>query len=562
MKNIRIALIQINPLVGDLEGNTGKIIKSIQKSISAGVDIAVFPELSVCGYPPEDLLLKPYFIKENKDYLDKIRSSCKNITAVVGFPDFTAGKIYNAAAIIRNEKNIYTYHKINLPNYGVFDEKRYFTPGAECAVFHENNIAWSVNICEDIWIQPGPALYQAEYGGAQLIINISASPYHRGKLKEREDILINQAKRHHAIIAYCNLIGGQDELVFDGGSLIVGQKGNIISRAKQFEEDMLIADIGITGKKRRPKTNACVRHIKLKPVHTPARHPLIVKKVTPLPLNKEIYEALLLGTRDYVLKNGFKKVIVGLSGGIDSALTALIAADALGKENTIGISMPSRFTGSGTKRDAQKIAKNLGIRFMTIPITKILQKYLVTLRPHFSGTKWGIAEENIQARIRGNLLMAFSNKFGYMVLTTGNKSETSVGYCTLYGDMAGGFAVLKDVPKQLVYKLARYRNGKDKIIPESVFTRPPTAELRNNQKDSDSIPPYPVLDPIIESYVENDMSFSQIAKKGFKKDTVKKVLTLIDKNEYKRRQAPPGVKITPKAFGKDRRMPITCRIPN
>lgn len=548
---MRIALVQINPLVGDIKGNSDKIIKSIKKLIPLGIQIAVFPELAVCGYPPEDLLLKPHFIKNNKLCLNKIKSYCKNITAIIGFPESR----YNSAAIIRDKKIIYTYHKMHLPNYGVFDEKRYFTPGTECAVMQEDGVHWSVNICEDIWVEPGPALYQAEYGGAQLIINISASPYHRGKLFERENILKRQAVRHNTTIAYCNLVGGQDELVFDGGSLVISPKGEVIARAKQFEEDILIADLEIKPLGRKLKKNSCIKHIRLKPLEVLKKPPIESKKITPLPPLEEIYNALVLGTRDYVTKNNFKKVILGISGGIDSALVSMIAVDALGKENVIGLTMPSQFSSSDTQNDTRVLAENLGIRLITIPIMDIFKKYTETLEPLFQGKGWDVTEENIQARIRGNILMAFSNKFGYLVLTTGNKSETSVGYCTLYGDMAGGFAVIKDVPKQLVYELAKLRK---QLIPESIFTRPPTAELRENQKDSDSIPPYPELDPIIEAYVEQDKSLAQIVKEGVNKEIARKVLNLIDRNEYKRRQAPPGIKITPKAFGKDRRMPITC----
>lgn len=526
---MRLGLIQINPLLGDLRGNTDKIIKYIEKSISLEVDIAVFPELCICGYPPEDLLLKPHFVVENKQYLKRIIPYCKGITAVIGFPDTKAGRVYNAAAIIKNGKIIYIYHKMHLPNYGVFDEKRYFAPGTRCGVIRDKGICWAVNICEDIWVEAGPTVTQARSGCARLIINISASPYHRGKLLERENILKKQAIRNKVTIAYCNLVGGQDELVFDGGSLIISPKGKVLARARQFEEDILVADLG--GKE----------------LGKQVRKPL-----EPL---EEVYTALLLGTRDYVTKNNFKKVILGISGGIDSALVGIIAVDALGKENVIGITMPSQFTSSGTLSDSETLAKNLGIKLITIPIKPIFEKYTETLEPHFHGKGWDATEENIQARIRGNILMAFSNKFGYLVLTTGNKSETSVGYCTLYGDMAGGFAVIKDVPKQLVYKLARERN---KHIPDSIFTRPPTAELRENQKDSDSLPPYSELDPIIEKYVEQDKSLAEIIKEGVPEKTASRVVSLIDRNEYKRRQAPPGIKITPKAFGRDRRMPITC----
>jgi NAD+ synthase (glutamine-hydrolysing) len=564
MKSLRIALIQINPLVGDLAGNTKKIIETLNELKSFGVELAVFPELSICGYPPEDLLLKPYFIKENKFYLNKIKSACNNITAIVGFPDSHGNEVYNAAAIIRNKKLIYVYHKMHLPNYGVFDEKRYFTPGNECAVFHEDGTSWAVNICEDIWVDPGPTMYEAKLGKANLVINISASPYHMGKLLQRENILKKQAKNHNAIIAYCNLIGGQDELVFDGGSLIVSPKGEIITRGIQFKEDIVIADLSLKQTIQKIKKYPYVKNIKLTSLKTVHKPILETRAIGPLPQIEEIYKALLLGTKDYVYKNGFKKVILGLSGGIDSALVCALAVDALGKENVIGVSMPSQFNSKSTQNDAQKLAKNLGIEFHTIPIKNVFAQYINILKPYFKNKPWDMTEENLQARIRGNILMAFSNKHGYLVLTTGNKSETSVGYCTLYGDMAGGFAVLKDVPKELVYKLSRYRNKieRKELIPETIFTRPPTAELRKNQKDEDSLPPYSILDPIIEAYVEKDKSLSQIKKQGVNTSTAKKVIGLIDKNEYKRRQAPPGVKITPKSFGKDRRMPITCHINN
>jgi len=562
MKTLRIALIQINSLVGDLAGNAQKILYFLDKTRELGANIVVFPELAICGYPPEDLLLKSYFIKDNAAYLEKIKNQCEDITAIIGFPNSQDGALYNSAAIINNKKVIYTYHKMHLPNYGVFDEKRYFTPGTECAVIRDNHVAWSVNICEDIWVNNGPTMYEAQHGNAQLIINISASPYHRGKLHERENIIRQQAKEFKTAIAYCNLVGGQDELVFDGGSLIVSDTGRVMARGKQFEEDILITDIKLKSKSIISCADPHVKFVDLQSELQPPKFLLPLRRLTPMQDKEEIYSALVLGTRDYVRKNDFKKVILGMSGGIDSALTALIAVDALGKENVVALSMPSEFSSEGTKRDAETVAKNLGIEFHTININDIFSSYSKTLKPYFKSLKWNIAEENIQARIRGNLLMAFSNKFGYMVLTTGNKSETSVGYCTLYGDMAGGFAVLKDVPKELVYELSAYRNKKEKkdLIPKSIFTRPPTAELRHNQKDEDSLPPYPILDPIIESYVEQDTSLKEIVKSGVPKDMAIRVLNLIDRNEYKRRQAPPGVKITPRAFGKDRRMPITCKI--
>lgn len=568
MKNLRIALAQINPVVGDLEGNSKKIIKFIKKAKSNKAELIIFPELCLCGYPPEDLLHKPYFIHKNKEYLQKIRSYCDNITAIIGFADIKKNEVFNAASIINNKNIIYSYHKIYLPNYSVFDEKRYFVQGNECILIRESDIKWSVNICEDIWIRPNPFLQKLASRGVQLIINISSSPYHKGKFYEREQILKSQAKHYKATIAYCNMVGGQDELVFDGGSLIIDPKGYILAHGKQFEEDLIITDLTFPGKGKKQKSVKRNNKVKLKQINLTLKEnikkpALKKKKFTRLSSIGEIFTALTLGLKDYVYKNNFKKVVLGLSGGIDSTLTALIAIDALGKENVIAISMPSPYTSKDTLSDKKKLAKSLGIKLITVSITETFNKYLEVLKPHFKNKSWGIAEENIQARIRGNFLMAFSNKFGYLVLTTGNKSETSVGYCTLYGDMAGGFAVIKDVPKGLVYELTKYRNDKSggKLVPKTIFTRPPSAELREDQKDEDSLPPYPILDKIIDFYVEKNKSYKEIVKSGISKDIVKKILYLIDFNEYKRRQAPPGIKITPKAFGKDRRMPITNRAP-
>lgn len=563
MKNIRIALIQSNFIIGDLKGNTNKIISNISKLASKGADLIVFPELAICGYPPEDLLLKPHFIKECGTHLNKIMAFCKDTTVIVGFPDLNKGKLYNSAAIIRNKRLLYTYHKKILPNYGVFDEKRYFAEGKEIPIIQEDNIKWSINICEDIWVRSNNPALNKFHKRIQLLINISASPYHTGKHLEREVNLKKQAKSHKTAIAYCNLTGGQDELVFDGTSLIIDNNGKVIARGKQFEEDVVIADIELNSSKQLHKKTSDIKTIKAPSLKQKTKK-AIKSKITPYisPLEEE-YKALVLGTRDYVIKNNFKKVILGLSGGIDSCLTALIAIDALGKNNVIALSLPSQFTSKETLKDKKDLARRLGIKLITVPITGIFDKYREILKPHFKNTPWDVTEENIQARIRGNILMAFSNKFGHLVLTTGNKSETSVGYCTLYGDMAGGLAVLKDVPKQMVYKLTKYRNNKseNKLVPNTIFTKPPSAELREGQKDEDSIPPYSVLDPIIEAYVEKDKSLSQIVKQGISKKTAEKVINLIDRNEYKRRQAPPGIKITPRSFGKDRRMPITCKIP-
>jgi len=533
MKSIKIAVGQINTVVGDLKGNSGRVLSFIKDAISRDIDLIVFPELSITGYPPEDLLFKPHFIKENIKYLKKISLETGNIVAIVGFVDEKKGNIYNSAAVISNKKIIYVYHKAHLPNYGVFDEKRYFSPGVDNRLIKIEDLHFAVNICEDIWAEsighkPGEIFEKADF-----LVNISASPYHIDKIKERRRVIGRKAKRFKIPIVYCNLIGGQDELVFDGRSALFGKDGLIIMEAKAFEEDLLIFDL-CSGKEA----------VKIKPE---------------ISREEEIYSALVLGVKDYVLKNNFSKVTLGLSGGIDSALVACIAKDALGRGNVLTLGMPSRYSSARTQKDAEIIAGNLGIKFRKIPIDNIFSSYLDTLNLYFKGVKPNIAEENIQARIRGNVLMAFSNKFGYLVLNTGNKSETSAGYCTLYGDMAGGFSVIKDVPKRLVYELAEYvnkREGRD-IIPRSVFKRPPTAELKPNQKDQDTLPPYDFLDKVIDLYVEKNKGFEDIVKKMGSRGVVKKVLNMIDSSEYKRRQAPPGVKITPMAFGKDRRMPIT-----
>ena len=535
MKDLKIALAQINTIVGDLSGNSEKILFCINQSLKQDADLVVFPELAVTGYPPEDLLLKPYFIKDNIRCLKAIARATNDIIAIVGFVDSDKNGIYNSAAILNNGKIEYVYRKINLPNYGVFDEKRYFTPGRENILFKAGDVAFCVNICEDIW-RPVNIATKKILEKSQLLINISASPYYLGKAKERQAILSQKAKKFKVSTVYCNLVGAQDELVFDGRSLVLDSGGEIIQEAKAFDEDLLIVDLPL-GRKRKSSS----------------------KKKRPIDKVEEVYLALLLGVRDYVKKNNFKKVAIGLSGGIDSALVASIAVEALGKANVLAVSMPSKYSSMETQSDAQRLARNLGIRFANVPIDGVFDAYNDALSAHFTGMPEDITEENIQARIRGNILMAFSNKFGYLVLNTGNKSETSVGYCTLYGDMAGGFAVIKDVPKKLVYELAVFinkRKGKE-IIPATIIKRPPSAELRPDQKDQDSLPPYDLLDDIVSLYIENDKSLGDIVKKLGNKDIVSKVLRMVDANEYKRRQAPPGIKITPRSFGKDRRMPIT-----
>jgi NAD+ synthase (glutamine-hydrolysing) len=551
--NLRIALAQINPTVGDLEGNSRKISLYINRAKELGADIISFPELALPGYPPEDLLLKPKFIEDNLKTLKELSHAVNNIVAVFGFVDKNGKYLYNAAAVIYNAKIYGIYHKMFLPNYGVFDEKRYFEPGDKPLLFNLGKFCFAVNICEDIWHEKGPTKIQAKFG-AKLILNINASPYYAGRIREREDIVCKQAKTNRVAIAYTNLIGGQDELVFDGQSMVVNSNGRIVKRAKAFQEDLLVTDLEIPEAKR-PKTATIIVE-----QFYPEEKPHLAKKETRVlePI-AEIYQALVLGLRDYVTKNGFQKVVIGLSGGIDSSLVATLAADALGKENVTGLFMPTRHSLQESAAGTRQLAENLGIKLTVISIEQIYNMYLVVLEPHFAGLERNITEENIQARIRGNMLMAFSNKFGWLVLTTGNKSEMSTGYATLYGDMAGGLAVIKDVPKMLVYKLARYRNSLSPVIPEDIITRPPTAELRPNQKDTDSLPPYETLDPILKAYVEEDRELKKITASGFDRETVAKVLRMVDGSEYKRRQSPPGIKITPKAFGRDRRMPITNR---
>jgi NAD+ synthase (glutamine-hydrolysing) len=569
---IRIAMAQIDTTVGDLPGNVRKIKSYIHEAKGLGADIVTFPELAITGYPPEDLLLKPDFISANLRALQDVASACKGITAVVGFADRNED-IYNAAALIHNGRICGVYHKIFLPNYSVFDEDRYFQAGDELLIFSLKGHRAALSICEDIWYPQGPTRDQALLGNAELVLNISASPYHAGKGYARERMIATRANDNLVFVAFTNLIGGQDELVFDGNSVIFDQSGDLIARGKQFEEELIVADLNLSDvfkarlhDPRRRKHIPVLRRseyrmnlIELEDL-PPGEKPDVSPPIhDPYDRIEEIYRALVLGTRDYLYKNHFKQAIVGMSGGIDSSLTVVIAVDALGRENVLGVSMPSRYSSSETQSDARRLAENLGIRFEVIPIEGMFQAYLEALAPVFEGYKPDITEENIQARIRGNILMALSNKFGAIVLSTGNKSEVSVGYCTLYGDMAGGFSVLKDVPKMLVYKLAEYRNKVEgrELIPRSVFIRPPTAELRPNQKDSDSIPEYEILDPILQAYVEEDKSVEEIVEMGFDRETVLRVAKLVDRNEYKRRQAAPGIRITPRAFGKDRRMPIT-----
>jgi len=539
---MRVGLGQFNAVVGDLAGNAQKMRGIYAQALTEDVDLLVFPEMAVCGYPPEDLLHKKHFLTDTRLTIEKFAANCPEKTIIAGFPESHQDTIYNAAAILQKGRISKIYRKGLLPNTGVFDEPRYFASGNEAVVINIGNINIAVTICADIWDIKWLAGFLKDVSPLQMIVNISASPYHMGKTEQRQSVLTECAQKLHCAISYCNLVGGQDELIFDGRSMFADSTGKIITQARAFEEDLLIADISAD--------NGAVQI-------TPAQPP------APQPSNHldEVYQALVLGTRDYAQKNGFKKVLLGLSGGVDSSVVAAIAVAALGAENVTGVTMPSKFNSPATIHDAGKLAKNLGIEFLTIPIEASLKKFNQSLKLVPGWNEKGTAYENLQARIRGTILMSLSNQFGSLVLTSGNKSETAVGYATLYGDTAGGFAVIKDVPKTLVYKLAKYINkiNNQQVIPADVLNRPPSAELRPNQKDSDSLPDYDLLDNILKSYVEEDKSAKQLIETGLDRDTVYRVIAMVDRNEYKRRQSPPGIKITPKAFGKDRRLPITNR---
>jgi NAD+ synthase (glutamine-hydrolysing) len=567
MRRIRIALAQINPTVGAIEANASLIADWMDRARLCGADIVAFPELCLTGYPPEDLLFKPAFIEANLRALADLARHSRGLTSIVGFVD-KRDDIFNAAAVLHDGVHAGTYHKRYLPNYGVFDENRYFQSGTECPVLARGSAIMAANICEDIWYPTGPTTHQA-LAGAELIVSINASPYHAGKARFREKMLATRASDDVVCLAFVNTVGGQDELVFDGQSFIFNEKGERVARGKAFEEDLVVADLDLDqvfrarlhdSRRRKEKLQslAQVSRVTLAALPEGAAVPIERREDADIDRIEEIYRALLLGTRDYVGKNGFRHVALGLSGGIDSALVATIACDALGPENVTGVTMPSPYSSSGTKRDAARLARSLGIELFTLPITPVFKAYGRALRKPFKGFDDDVAEENLQARIRGNYLMALSNKFGWLVLTTGNKSEISVGYSTLYGDMAGGFAVIKDVPKTLVYQVAEHANRRAGLerIPRSIFERPPSAELRPDQTDQDSLPPYPELDAILEAYVEGDQGLPDIVARGFDAATVKRVIAMVDRNEYKRRQGPIGIKITPRAFGRDWRLPI------
>lgn len=539
---MRVALGQFDAVVGDLTGNAEKMRSIYAQAVTSEADLLVFPELGICGYPPEDLLYKKHFLKDTRRALEQFAADCPDITIVAGFAQEREAKIYNAAAVLRGGKISEIYRKGMLPNYGVFDEQRYFHPGEEPVLINVKKVTIALTICFDIWNTDWLGGFLEDVGQIDMVLNISASPFHLGKIKKREEIVSRCAKEFDCAVAYCNLVGGQDELIFDGRSLFADSTGNVVAKARAFDEDLLIADV-------------VVDHggVRIEPVGALASQPG--------DLLDEVYQALVLGTRDYAGKNGFNRVVLGLSGGIDSSVTAAVAVAALGPENVVGVSMPSRFNSAETRSDAEELAKNLGIEFHTIPIEPMLKEFDDALGTVDCWDSDGLAYENLQARIRGCILMSLSNQAGMLVLTTGNKSETAVGYATLYGDTAGGFAVIKDVLKTLVYKLAERINriwGRE-VIPGDVITRPPSAELRPDQKDSDSLPDYVLLDEILKGYVEEDKSAQQLIESGLPEEVVRRVIRMVDRNEYKRRLSPPGIRITPKAFGKDRRLPITNR---
>ena len=567
MRPFRLAMAQINPTVGDLDGNTRKIVEYIDQARSLQADLVAFPELAVTGYPPEDLLFKSQFVRANIAKMKEIAAESRGIAVVVGFVDADP-ELRNAAAVAYDGQVVDVYHKMYLPNYGVFDEERYFKAGAVCPVYEIGGTPVGVNICEDIWRPIGPTTVQRAQGG-RVILNISGSPFYADRLGEREEMLASRATENEVFIAYLNMVGGQDELVFDGASMVIDPNGEVVAQGSQFQEELVVADLNV-GSVSEPRPGIAAgdllevgapKQVDVSASSSGSRPALPRREPVCYDGPGEVYAALVMGTRDYVGKTGFSKVLVALSGGIDSSLVATMAADALGPDNVVAVAMPSRYSSEGSILDAKALSENLGIELRTIPIEESFAASLDTLAPHFKGTEPGLAEENLQSRLRGVLIMALSNKHGWLVLTTGNKSEMAVGYATIYGDMAGGYAVIKDVPKTLVYRLAEHRNSlsKNPVIPVSVLKKPPSAELRPDQKDEDSLPPYEVLDPILKAYVEDDRSFDEIVSEGFDEETVRQIITLVDRSEYKRRQAPPGIKITPRNFGRDRRMPIANR---
>ena len=583
-RTFRLALAQINPTVGDIPGNTAKILDYLERAREAGADLVAFPELATTGYPPEDLLFKKSFLIDNVAAMAKVAAASRGIAVVLGYvnivslerPSEEVGpQVTNAAALCYGGKLVDTYHKIFLPNYGVFDEQRYFQKGSECPVYRIAGVDVGVNICEDIWYPVGPTTVQCQ-AGAELVVNINASPFHAGKRAFRENMIAQRALENGLTIAYVNTVGGQDELVFDGSSIICNTTGGLVARGPAFQEWLLVTELEFPDAAAKPSRTTSsaeaaavgtAKNVTVSEVALNSRAPLAEQPMSDgIDGPEEVYRALVMGTGDYLRKSGFTKALIGLSGGIDSALTATVAVDALGKDNVVGITMPSRYSSEGSISDSKKLAENLGLDLWEVPIEPAHQAFTDMLAERFKGTEANVAEENVQARVRGNVLMTVSNKFGWIVLTTGNKSEMAMGYATLYGDMAGGFAVLKDVPKTTVYELCRWRNRQgrafgtvDDVIPAAIIDKPPSAELRDDQLDADSLPAYEILDPVVEAYVEDDLSYQDMVGQGFDPQVVRQVIAAVDRNEYKRRQAPPGVKITHRAFGKDRRLPIVNR---
>jgi NAD+ synthase (glutamine-hydrolysing) len=569
---LRAALAQVDPTVGDIPGNARLIGEGIARARDEGASLVVFPELALTGYPPEDLLLKRQFLDAAAAALEELAAQTRGIVALVGFPE-RADDVYNAAALLADGRVAAVYRKMHLPNYGVFDEQRYFAAGRRPAVFELNGIRIGLTVCEDIW-EPGPPATSEALAGAHVIVNLSASPYHAGKGLERERMLVQRARDNLTAVLFCNTVGGQDELVFDGHSVAIDQDGELLARAPQFEEALVLCTLDpgavAAARLRDPRHRsakaraaedriACLAELEVEVQTTEDEVGGEVAQL--LAPEAEVYAALRTGLRDYVEKNRFERVVLALSGGIDSALTALVAVDALGAERVTCVSLPSPYSSEGTKEDARAIARHLGAEFLELSIEDAMRAYEELLAGPFEGREPDIAEENVQARIRGNVVMALSNKFGWLVLTTGNKSELSVGYATLYGDMAGGFAVLKDVFKGWVYRLVCWRNDQagSELVPASVLERPPSAELRYEQRDEDSLPPYEVLDRILEGYVERDLDAAELASEGLPPEEIERVIRMVDRAEYKRRQAPPGIRISTKAFGRDRRLPITNR---
>ena len=568
---MRIALGQINTTVGEVWGNAEKAAETLKRATEAGAELVAFPELTITGYPPEDLLMRPAFIKDNLRALDDFAAEVpEGVVAAVGFVDLDSD-LYNACAVVSGGEVLHRYHKRYLPNYGVFDENRYFREGSGAPILKLDGALVGLSVCEDIWYPGGPAREQA-LGGASVLLNVSASPYHRRKGAFRERMLGVRASDYGCYVLFCNLVGGQDELVFDGHSVVFDPEGNLVARARQFEEDLLIVDLypdyslvqrlhDPRPRKENPESPpqiVTVPGLEEKTAPAESEKPRVEELLTE---EGEVFEALVIGLKDYFEKNGFSRAVLGLSGGVDSSLCAVVAARALGAQNVVGVLMPSSYTSEASNTDAIALAKNLGVETRTVPIGPAFDAYREMLEESFEGLEEDVTEENLQSRIRGNILMALSNKFGWIVLSTGNKSEMSVGYSTLYGDMAGGFAVIKDVPKTLVYRICRHVNeieGRE-VVPYSVLTKEPSAELRPGQRDVDSLPPYEVLDPILEAYIEDDKGVDEIVAAGFGEEDVRRVIRMVDRAEYKRRQAPIGIKVTSRAFGRDRRVPMTNR---